>query len=350
MEFKSLTGGLLIVVIAGLVYLLSPILMPFLLGALFAYLGDPLVSLFSRWGIPRVVGVAIIFLVVAALIAGALFLMLPLLSHQIVVIAQQVTVGIDWMQSVAIPWLQDRFGLKESIELAGVKQHLAQSLGKSSGAVKAVLSSATHSGQAIIELITNIVLVPVVAFYLMRDWQYLLNRARACFPKEKAERFGAFFEESNDVVAAFFKGQLLVMLALGVIYSLGLYCVGLKLGLIIGIISGLVAVVPYLGFIVGIISASIAALIQFHTFQDVALVWAVYAVGQLIESMVLTPLLVGDKIGLHPVIVIFALLAGGVLFGFLGILLALPIAAVAKVFIVHLMASEEDKRDEVSCS
>jgi predicted PurR-regulated permease PerM len=179
------------------------------------------------------------------------------------------------------------------------------------------------------------VLIPVVTFYLLRDWDVLVARIRELLPRQQEPTVVKLAKNSDEVLGQFLRGQLAVMVALGTIYTVGLWIVGLDLALLVGMIAGLVSFVPYLGFIVGIVLAGVAALMQFGDAVYLLYVAIVFGIGQVLEGMVLTPLLVGDKIGLHPVAVIFAVMAGGQLFGFVGILLALPVAAVVVVILRH---------------
>jgi predicted PurR-regulated permease PerM len=182
----------------------------------------------------------------------------------------------------------------------------------------------------------NLLLIPVVTFYLLRDWDILVAKIYDLLPRRIAPTTAKLAVEVNTVLSSFLRGQFYVMLALASIYSIGLMLVGLDLALLIGLMAGLVSFVPYLGATVGIVSACIAAVVQFHEVTPLISVAAVFLVGQVLEGTVLTPKLVGDKIGLHPVAVIFSVLAGGQLFGFLGILLALPIASIVMVFLRHV--------------
>jgi predicted PurR-regulated permease PerM len=181
--------------------------------------------------------------------------------------------------------------------------------------------------------LANLVLIPVVTFYLLRDWDILIARIDELLPRQYQPIVAKLAKDSDDVLASFLRGQFMVMLALGAIYSVGLWFIDLKLALLIGMMAGLVSFVPYLGFILGIIAASVAVLLQTQELMQLIPVFIVFGIGQALEGMVLTPLLVGDRIGLHPVAVIFAVLAGGQLFGFVGILLALPVAAVLAVLL-----------------
>jgi len=178
-------------------------------------------------------------------------------------------------------------------------------------------------------------------FYLLRDWNVIIARVRALLPKRVEATVVLLFKQCDEVLGSFIRGQLLVILCLAALYSLGLSLVGLKMAVLIGMIAGVLSVVPYLGFAVGIISALLMALIQFQAPLPLLWVALVFGICQLIEGMFLTPVLVGDKIGLHPVAVIFSVLAGGQLFGFLGVLLALPVAAIIMVLLRYVHAHYE---------
>jgi predicted PurR-regulated permease PerM len=210
-------------------------------------------------------------------------------------------------------------------------------MGQTTDIVGMLLSQATASSLALMAWLANLVLIPVVGFYLLRDWDVMMAKLRSLLPRQRESQVMGLAGECHEVLGAFVRGQLLVMLALGVIYSSGLMLVGLELGLLIGLLAGLAAIVPYMGFIIGIGAALIAGLFQFggDPYPLLGIV-AVFMIGQVLEGMVLTPMLVGDRIGLHPVAVIFAILAGGELFGFTGVLLALPVAAVIMVLLRHV--------------
>jgi predicted PurR-regulated permease PerM len=184
--------------------------------------------------------------------------------------------------------------------------------------------------------VANLVLLPVLIFYLLRDWDLLIERVRELLPRAVEPTISRLARQADEVLGAFLRGQLSVMIALGAIYSAGLMMVGIDLGLLIGMVAGLISFIPYLGAIVGVGAGVVAALVQYGDLWHVLLVLVVFGVGQTVESFLLTPWLVGDKIGLHPVAVIFAIMAGGQLFGFLGVLLALPVAAVAMVGLRYL--------------
>ncbi|HEB57845.1 MAG TPA: AI-2E family transporter [Gammaproteobacteria bacterium] len=334
------TGKL--VVIATLVitfilfYLLAPILTPFMMAAVLAYMGDPLVDRLEAWKLSRTWAVVVVFVGLSLVALILLLILVPMLHRQIGLLIEKVPVYLDWLQHTALPWLSARLGLEAgALDLSGLKASLQSNWQQAGSLMTGVLAAVSKSGLALAGWLANLVLVPVVTFYLLRDWDILVARIRDLLPRRVEPVVSKLARESDDVLGAFFRGQLLVMLALAAVYTIGLKIVGLELALLIGLLAGLVSFVPYLGFIVGILAAGIAALMQFQDPTVLAWVALVFGIGQALEGMVLTPLLVGDRIGLHPVAVIFAVLAGGQLFGFLGVLLALPVGAVIVVLLRH---------------
>ncbi|MFY9960536.1 AI-2E family transporter [Pseudomonas sp.] len=323
---------------AALLYWLHPILSPFLVGILLAYLADPLVDRLERAGLSRTWGVVLVFTLFTLLFTLLLLVLVPMLAKQLVRLYELAPQMLDWLQHDALPWVQTRLGLAEGFwKFDKIKAAISGHMGQTSDIVGVILSRATASGLALLGWLANLVLIPVVSFYLLRDWDLMMAKIRGLLPRQREERLVALAGECHEVLGAFVRGQLLVMLALGVIYASGLMLVGLELGLLIGLLAGLAAIVPYMGFIIGIGAAMVAGLFQFggDPYPLLAIA-AVFMVGQALEGMVLTPLLVGDRIGLHPVAVIFAILAGGELFGFAGVLLALPVAAVIMVLLRHV--------------
>jgi predicted PurR-regulated permease PerM len=243
---------------------------------------------------------------------------------------------VDTVQNQFLPGVAARLGIDPAaIDLASIQTAISQHFDKTGGVMAKIFSSVTSSGVAMLAWLANLVLIPVVTFYLLRDWDIMMARIREMLPRQYEPVIVKLAKESDEVLAAFLRGQFMVMLALGIIYTTGLWFIDLKLALLIGMLAGLVSFVPYLGFILGILAASIAVLLQTGELMQLIPVFIVFGVGQALEGMVLTPLLVGDRIGLHPVAVIFAVLAGGQLFGFVGILLALPVAAVLAVMLRH---------------
>lgn len=325
-------------VIVYLIWLLSPVLMPFAIAAMLAYLGDPLADRLERMGLNRMWSATIVFVVLLIALIGVLLLLIPLIARQVENLISNLPRYGDWAQDVAWPWLQARLHLDPHMFdsdrlVTAIKEHI----GSIGGVATVVLGKVSRSGVGIAMWLTNLVLIPVVAFYLLRDWDRLVATIDGMLPRSVQPTIAHLARESDNILGAFVRGQLLVMLALGVFYAAGLGLTGLSVGLLIGMVAGLLSFVPYLGFIIGFVAAIIAALVQFGDWTHVLLVCAVFAVGQLLEGYVLVPKLVGDKIGLHPVAVIFAVLAGGYLFGFLGVLLALPAASVILVLLRYLI-------------
>ena len=325
-------------VIVYLVWLLSPVLMPFAVAAMLAYLGDPLADRLERMGLNRMWAATIVFVVLLIVLIGVLLLLIPLVARQIENLIGNLPRYGEWAQNVAWPWLQAQLHLDPHMFdsdrlVTAIKEHL----GSIGGVATAVIGKVSRSGVGIAMWLTNLVLIPVVAFYLLRDWDRLVATIDGMLPRSIQPTIAHLARESDKILGAFVRGQLLVMLALGTFYAAGLGLTGLSVGLLIGMVAGLLSFVPYLGFIIGFVAAIIAALVQFGDWTHVLLVCAVFAVGQLLEGYVLVPKLVGDKIGLHPVAVIFAVLAGGYLFGFLGVLLALPAASVILVLLRYLI-------------
>jgi len=335
----------LLALAAGLGWLtwrLAPVITPFAISAGLAYLGDPLVDRLQklrifRWNVSRTVAVLVVFaLMIGAFVLGLLIL-LPLLRDQIVHLVDRAPAMLEWLLGTAVPWLQGKLGLAavqfdpESLAEAA-KKHWKEA----GSAALSVLGSVSRGGGTVVAWLVNLLLIPVVTFYLLRDWDKLVAGVRSLLPRKNEPAVSALFAEIDDVLGAFIRGQLMVMLALGLVYAIGLQLLGLDLAFIIGTTAGLLSIVPYLGTFVGVAAGLIAALFQFQDVLHPVLVLLVFGIGQALEGMVLTPKLVGDRIGLHPVAVIFAVLAGGQLFGFLGVLLALPAAAALNVMVRHL--------------
>ena len=329
-------GG--VVLLCVFVWLLHSILTPFLVALSLAYLFDPLLDRLEKLGLSRTWGVIAEFTLFTLIFTALMLVLVPMLAKQLLRLYELVPQMLDWLQHSAVPWAQSKLGLSDGFwKFDKVKAAISEHMGQSTDIVGVVLSQATASSLALIGWLANLVLIPVVSFYLLRDWDVMMAKIRSLLPRDREPTIVALGGECHEVLGAFVRGQLIVMVALGVIYAAGLMIVGLELGLLIGLIAGLAAIVPYMGFVIGIGAALVAGLFQFggDLYPMVGIV-AVFMVGQALEGMVLTPLLVGDRIGLHPVAVIFAILAGGELFGFTGVLLALPVAAVIMVLVRHM--------------
>jgi predicted PurR-regulated permease PerM len=324
-------------VVGWLVWLLSPILMPFVLAGVFAYLGDPLVDRLERLRLGRGLAASLVFLLMLLIVAIALVLLVPFIQRQIAHFIAALPGYAAWINLNAIPWLEDKLHIPASeFDVSTVMARLRGNAGTVGGVVTTVLGYATRSGLALIGVGVAVVLVPVVTFYLLRDWDKLVAHVDQLLPREAQPTIRRLARETDSVLGAFVRGQLLVMVGLAIFYAVALKLVGLDVGPLIGMIAGLVSFVPYLGFIIGLLASIVAALVQFHDGFHLVLVLVVFGIGNLLESYVLVPKLVGDRIGLHPVAVIFAVLAFGELFGFIGVLLALPMASIAVVLLRFL--------------
>jgi len=337
--FPGLPWLLWLLAFAWLLYLLSPILMPFVVAALLAYLGDPLVDRLEARGLPRTASVSLVFLGISLVLLTLLLILLPRVESQVSTLLATLPQYLEWLRDHLLPRLA--LVLPEQalqFDIEKVRDTLSRHWSQAGGIAAGLWTTISASGLALLTWLANLVLIPVLTFYLLRDWDHLLAGAQVLLPRSSAATWKRLARESDEVLGAFLRGQVLVMFALGVIYTTGLWLVGLDFALLIGMFAGVVSFVPYLGLIVGIITAGIAAYLQFKGLGELPAIAVVFIVGQLLEGMLLTPRLVGGRIGLHPVAVIFAIMAGGQLYGFFGILLALPVAAVVMVLLRHLLS------------
>jgi len=320
-----------------LLYLLAPVLTPFLVATLLAYLGDPVTDHLEARKLSRTVSVVIMFAIMLLFSTTLLLILIPLLQGQLITLLTRLPQLINWAQETALPWLFSVTGMQvDNINLDALSFAVAENWRDVGNILGIVLGKVTDSGQFLFAWLVYLFLVPVVTFYLLRDWDILVKSIRGMIPEKYKPTVSGLVKECDSVLAEFLHGQMLVMLFLGVIYTLGLWIVGLEFALLVGMFAGLVSFIPYLGGIVGMGIAGVLGYIQFHDLVHLIYIALVFGVGQMIEGMLLSPVLLGDRIGLHPVAVIFAMMAGGQLFGFTGVLLALPVAAVVMVLIRYL--------------
>ena len=313
-------------------YLLAPVLTPFIAAGLLAYMGDPLADRLQKLKMPRTLAVVIVFLTTFLLIGLLVLLVGPLIRTQISALFAALPDIAHQVEQVWLPtilgWLNVEPG--EDVGLGAFLARYSDMAGDWSGKI---LLGVGKSGGALVAAVLSLFLIPILTFYMLRDWDTFMAHLSALIPGRQRETVLKLARETDDVLGAFLRGQLLVMLALATIYTLGLSLVGLKFAIAIGVVAGLVSFVPYLGFVFGIGLAGLTVALEPNPLWNLVGVVATFTIGQIIEGSFLTPKLVGDRIGLHPVIVIFAVLAGGQLFGFFGILLALPAAAVLSVLL-----------------
>ena len=324
---------LIAVAVTGwLCYLLAPVLTPFVAAALLAYMGDPLADRLQKLKFPRTLAVAAVFLITFIVLALLILLIGPLISAQVGALFDALPEMARQIEQVWLPSILGWLNIDSGADV-GIGPFLAkygEMFGSWSGQV---LLSVTKSGGVVAAAVLSLFLIPILTFYMLRDWDSIMVHLGALVPESQRDTVLQLARESDEVLGAFLRGQLLVMLALALIYSLGLSIVGLKFAIAIGVVSGLVSFVPYLGFVFGIAMAGMTVVLEPDPLWLLIGVVATFSIAQFIEGSFLTPKLVGDKIGLHPIIVIFSVAAGGQLFGFFGILLALPAAAVLSVLV-----------------
>lgn len=324
---------LIAIALTGLVfYLLAPVLTPFVAAGLLAYLGDPLADRLQKLRMPRTAAVIAVFLITFVVLALLILLVGPLIKTQVGALFEALPDIARRAEQVWLPnltgWLD--LDLGEDVGIGAFLARYSDMVGSWSGKI---LLSVSKSGGALAAAVLSLFLIPILTFYLLRDWDSILAHLGALVPESQRETVFHLAKETDEVLSAFLRGQILVMVALAIIYSAGLGLVGLKFAIAIGVVSGLVSFVPYLGFVFGIALAGLTVALEPNPLWQLVGVVTTFAVAQFIEGSVLTPKLVGDRIGLHPVIIIFAVAAGGQLFGFFGILLALPAAAVLSVLV-----------------
>lgn len=328
-----------IALILWVLYLLKPVVLPFIGAFLVAYLFSPLVDKLHKIGLPRWLSISTVFIGIGVVITLAFWYLVPLVWEQLMYAKNSIPSGIHWANYKFLPWLSDSFNLVP-MELdvdqisAAIMEYVQTNY--SADSIQAMIAKLAQSGLNFIQIGGTVVLIPIIAFYFLLDWDRMLDSFRRLIPRRYEEQTLVIVKECHSVLGAFVKGQFLVMVLLGVVYAMGLQLIGLEVGLIIGMVAGLCSIIPYLGFAVGIIAAVIASLFQFGIdWMQLLLVGVVFMIGQAVEGYILQPFLLGDKIGLSPVAVVFAVLAGAQLGGILGMLIALPVAAVIVVLLRH---------------
>jgi predicted PurR-regulated permease PerM len=351
-QIRAATWGFLALVVWLLLSLLSPVLMPFVLAGVLAYALHPLVERLHARRVPRWLGAGLAITLLMLAMLAVVLLIVPVITKQLPLLKEQVPVLLDKFNEWLVPVL-GRFGVELQVDVALVRGWMQKLISGHEGEIiDGLLSSLRIGGSALMAVAGNLVLAPIVAYYLLLDWNNVVDRSKGLIPPRWRVSVQDFLDETDQVLGQYLRGQLLVMVVLAVFYTVGLALVGLKLALPIGVFTGLAVFVPYLGFGLGLVLALMAAALQFQALLGVALVGAVYAVGQVVESMYVTPKLLGERIGLHPIAVIFALMAFGHLLGFVGVLIALPASAVLLVGIrrakARYMASQLYTEGDVS--
>ena len=337
-----------IALILWVLYLLKPVVLPFVAAFLVAYLFSPLVDKIHKIGLPRWLAISIVFIGIGVVLTLAMWYLVPLVWEQLMYARDSIPAGIHWLNYTFLPWVSQTFSVEpmeiDTQQMSTVVMEYIQT-NYSADSIQAMLLKVAQSGLNFIQIGGTVVLIPIIAFYFLLDWDRMLDNMRRLIPRPYEKSTLHIVGECHSVLGAFVKGQFLVMFLLGTVYAVGLQIIGLEVGLIIGMVAGLASIIPYLGFAVGMIAAVIATLFQFGIdWMQLVLVGVVFMIGQAVEGYVLQPFLLGDKIGLSPVAVVFAVLAGAQLAGFLGMLIALPVAAIIVVLLRHARDCYEKSR------
>ena len=328
----------LIVGIAALtlLWLLAPVLSPFLVGAVAAYALHPLVERLARTGVPRVLAVALVEILAILTFVAVLLLMVPILSKELPLLRDQIPVLAERVNRWLTPWLA-QLGINVALDIGSIKTFVLTYLDANlEDWFATLLNSARIGGSFLLTLIGILVLVPVALFFLLLDWPRLTLRVHNLVPPRLRPKVEGFLDECDSMLGQYLRGQLLVMAILAIYYAVGLTAFGFDLAVPVGVFTGLAIFIPYLGFGIGLLLALLAGLLQFGGWFGVIAVAVVFGIGQLVEGLYLTPRLVGERIGMNQLMVIFALLAFGHLFGFVGVLIALPVSAVLAVVLRRL--------------
>jgi predicted PurR-regulated permease PerM len=327
---RPLVWAAIVAAVFFAVYVLSSVLLPFVVALIVAYLIDPLVDALERVGIPRVGGAAIVTIAFFAIVVVTLVLLVPILQSQIVGLAERLAVVVKTGYEMARPYLDELFEKVGNVDV--------QQLGGASDAVRAsaswlfrALGGVISGGLAVVNLLSLFFITPVVVFYLVRDWTKVRASVDSWLPRHHADTIRGLLSDIDARMAGFLRGQALVCLFLAMFYATGLTLAGLSYGLLVGLMTGVLSFIPYVGMFVGMATGLAIAFFQFPSMVDVGIVLAVFLLGQFIEGNFVSPKLVGDRVGLHPVWMLLAIFAGGALFGFTGVLLAIPTAAAVGV-------------------
>jgi predicted PurR-regulated permease PerM len=322
-----------------IVWLLHAMLLPFVAGTAIAYLLNPAADRLERLGIPRilatliVVGLFVLFFVVVGI------LLFPILGSQLFAFLQRLPDYITRLQELITQenkeWLQHLVGDK----LPDIQKSLGDLMGEGVTWLVAFLKSLWSGGRAIISLFSLIIITPVVAFYVLYDWHAVVDKVDSWLPRRYRDTIRMLAGEIDRAIAGFLRGQALVCMILGLYYAVGLTFAGLSFGLLIGSASGVLTFIPYVGSVVGLIIGMIVAIVQFWPdWFSIVIVLTIFVIGQFLEGYVLSPKLVGESVGLHPVWLMFSLFAFGYLFGFVGLLIAIPLAAAVGVLLRFALA------------
>jgi predicted PurR-regulated permease PerM len=320
-------------ILALIVWLLSPILLPFALGLAIAYFFDPVVRAMNRAGLPRWLAALIVLFTFLAIFITAFLFLAPIIREQVTDLIQSLPSYITKLQAELWPRIQDVLKHVPSLNMTALQTQFTQYTNDVVGFTGRMIGQVVLGGMALLDILGLLIITPIIAFFLMRDWPKMLHKIDDYLPLRHAKTIRGELHNIDTMIAGFLRGQAMVSLSLAVIYSIGLSAAGLKYGMVIGLLTGALSFIPIVGTVTGIVASHIMAFIQFDNIAQILPVTAVFAFAQLADGYFLTPRLVGSRVGLHPVWIIFAILAGGRLFGFLGVLMAIPVAGTIAILL-----------------
>jgi predicted PurR-regulated permease PerM len=336
---RILNWSLIAAVAIVLLWLLGPVLTPFVIGAVLAYALHPAVEQLAARRVPRLLAVILVEVAALVALAALVLLIVPILSKELPLLNEQLPLLVERINRVVSPWLA-KMGIPVSLEPGNLREFLVKYLDANWDAgLAAAISSARIGGSIVVTVVGYVVLVPVVLFYLLADWPVYVLRTIALVPPRLRPRVASFVHDCDVVLGQYLRGQLLVMLLMAAFYSVGLALFGFELAVPVGVFTGLAIFVPYVGFGIGMLLALLAGALQFTGWYGPIAVFVVYGIGQIVEGLFLTPKMVGQRIGMSTLTVIFALFAFGHLFGFVGVLIALPASALIAVATARVRAS-----------
>ena len=328
-----LIGLAVATLVVWLVSALQSVLTPFVVAGILAYILNPLVEKLRHRGVSRPVAAMLVMLFALALLALLLLIIVPMLINQFENLSAKLPQFVLWLQTRALPWINQMLGLNIELNADSAALWVQQHMGSLREALSKAMPTLMRQSSSILVMFSNLLLLPFLLYYFLLDWVRWTHGIKVMMPRRILPTYNRIAAEMDKVLGEFLRGQITVMLVMGLLYGLGLMLVGLDSGFAIGMVAGLLVFIPYLGAFIGLLLATVAAVLQFDSWTGLLLVWAVFGIGQFLESFFITPKIVGDRIGLSPFWVIFALLAFGQLLGFVGMLLALPLAAITLVLL-----------------
>ena len=321
------------------VYILRSVLLPFVAGIILGYLFDPWATKFEKMGMNRTLATLSVLFLVLIFIVPAFVLFIGVIQSEFIRFFEAAPQYVARLINKVEPVLADLQTTFPELQPAKIKEYLAENMADNIKLLGKLVKSVISNGFALINLLSLLLITPIVTFYMLKDWPHFIKKVDSLLPRKSKKSIRQQAKEIDHAMSGFIRGQLSVCVILGAYYSLGLYIVGLDMGVFIGFLSGIISFIPYVGSITGFVISVLVAMAQYNSWTGVAAVVAVFLSGQFLEGNFLTPKLVGESIGLHPVWVMFALLAGGVLLGFLGLMVAIPVAAIIAVILKHLIAN-----------